>query len=659
MMNQYENEYDKEVCECWEELSDENEYDSVDDVDDNDYDDCDGVNLEYDSRTLLPKYLTRFNGTLGDDDDDDDDGDGMMGFEDDERKSPTQLVPLPGKKQHASEQLWQAEFAKQRQHEREALALREAEARLAVEKEHEQKLQLMQLEEAHIFWNMTYQFEISTGADERDACARAGETMMKFADSLPTESQGARQKRINEDKEKIKAEKERRMQPPLKFPHRRNGGGKGKVFEPPSEEVMAARRALKRRQRKERNRVEEAQRAAQFAAAPPVSKEEEYIKKPKKQEELTEEEIESRREEQKYIWDTVISKLTHQDFPDLVKEPKKSKVKKSKADADWATVGKKSKAIELPKVIKMGAAPYRTPSAPPAPVAPPENAREKAFEKLADAQGEGGKSLTRTKMCLSVTEGVPCRHGDRCRFAHSQEELQVAKCFFGCNCRFVRQTNQGWWMNAGGDKKCTFIHEGESKENYVKRVGIATGSQDSSPKSTPLGTPKPSRSPSPALLPVVSELPKTSVWGKVPKISEEVCSEVSEEGEDKPPTPVPGKEVPKKNRICDSVLKGVACRHGDRCRFSHSPPSTQVEEVPKEVAKEVPKEVVEEVPKEVVEEVPKEVVEEVPKEVVEEVPKEVPKEVVETVLRVPAALAMQAMEIALKSGMKNVRVEIV
>ena len=49
---------------------------------------------------------------------------------------------------------------------------------------------------------------------------------------------------------------------------------------------------------------------------------------------------------------------------------------------------------------------------------------------------------------------------------------------------------------------------------------------------------------------------------------------------------------------------------------------------------------------------------EVIKEVVKEVPKEVPKEV-ETVLRVPAALAMQAMELALKTGMKNVRVEIV
>ena len=602
MMNKYENEYD-EVCECWEELSDENEYDSLEE---DDYDD----NLEYDSRTIGDNY-------------DEDEDDELMGFEDDERKTPTQLIPLPGqkqqlKKQHENSALWQAEFAKQRQREREALALREAEARLAMEKELEQKLQLMQLEEAHLFWNVSYKFEIATGADERDACVRAGETMMKFADSLPTESQGARQKRIDEEKEKIKADKERRIRQsqPLKFPHRRNGGGKGKVFEPPSEEVMAARRALKRRQRKEQNRVEEAQRAS---APTPVAKvEEEYIKKPKKkQDELTEEEIEMRREEQKYIWDAVTSKLSDdvsKDFPDL----SKAKVSKTETDCkakenEWTNVGKrtKSKAMDLPKVIKMGAAPYKPIS--PVSVTQAEQSREKAFEKLADAQGEGGKSLSRTKMCLSVTKGVPCRHGDRCRFAHSQEELQVAKCFFGCNCRFVRQTNQGWWMNAGGDKKCTFIHQGESKENYVKRVGIATGSRDS----TPLATPKQSRAPSPALVPVVSQLPKTSVWAKLP---EPKCEEIVEEEVAKPPTPV----SKKKDQLCDSVLKGVPCRHGDRCRFSHTTSTPVLKE-----------------------------------EVKEEVKEEIKEEVEETVLRVPAALAMQAMEMALKTGMKNVRVEIV
>ena len=616
MMNQYENEYDEEVCECWEELSDENEYDSI--LEDDNYDGGSG-NPEYDSRTLLPEHTTSSRTYLDDDEDEDEDEDDdeLVDFENDERKTPTQLIPLPGrmeqlKKQYESEQLWQAEFAKQRQHEREALALREVEVRLAMDKEQEQKLQVMQLEEAHMFWNMTYQFEISTGADERDACARAGNTMMNFAASLPTESQGTRQKRIDDEKNKIKSNKERRIKQsqPLPFPHRRNGGGKGKVFEPPCEEVMAARRALKRRQRKEQNRVEETERAEQFAAAPPVAKvEEEYLKKSKKKEELTEEQIEERREEQKYIWDVVTSKLSTEvsqdDFPDLSKAKKEPKAKKDvKEEAGWTTVGKSTK-MDLPKVIKMGAAPYRTPA--PVRMPLPEQSREKAFEKMADAQGEGAISLTRTKMCMSVSKGITCHHGDRCRFAHSQEELQVAKCFFGCNCRFVRQTNQGWWMNAGGDKKCTFIHEGESKENYVKRMGIIAASRDSTPKSTPLATPKQSRAPSPALV----ELPKTVVWAKpVPlKVEEEVCEEVAEEVV-QPPTPA--------KKICESMLKGIHCRHGDRCRFLHPLDIPKVETV------------------------------EIPKVDVEE-----------TVLRVPAALAIQAMEMALKSGMKNVRVEIV
>ena len=63
-------------------------------------------------------------------------------------------------------------------------------------------------------------------------------------------------------------------------------------------------------------------------------------------------------------------------------------------------------------------------------------------------------------------------------------------------------------------------------------------------------------------------------------------------------------KVVAQQKICTSIAKGIPCSHGSKCRFSHTP-------------------------------------------------------VVETVIRVPAELALQAMEMAIKSGMVNVRVEIV
>ena len=69
--------------------------------------------------------------------------------------------------------------------------------------------------------------------------------------------------------------------------------------------------------------------------------------------------------------------------------------------------------------------------------------------------------------------------------------------------------------------------------------------------------------------------------------------------------------------VCESVVKGIPCRHGVRCRFSHPTP------------KEVP-------------------------------PKAVPpKADEEIVLRVPKEMFVQAMEMAVKSGKTNIRVEII
>jgi hypothetical protein len=79
------------------------------------------------------------------------------------------------------------------------------------------------------------------------------------------------------------------------------------------------------------------------------------------------------------------------------------------------------------------------------------------------------KNKTKTRMCNSVGTGLPCRHGANCRFAHSVDELTVAKCFFAHSCRCVRWSGEHWINH--GEKLCTYLHPGESEDVYYKRIG--------------------------------------------------------------------------------------------------------------------------------------------------------------------------------------------
>ena len=99
------------------------------------------------------------------------------------------------------------------------------------------------------------------------------------------------------------------------------------------------------------------------------------------------------------------------------------------------------------------------------------DARSKAFEKLEDRK-KSAPSLLKTRMCRSTETGEKCPHGDRCRFAHTVEELRISECFFGDRCRFVRRhrTQEGVYFNNSG-KFCNHLHPGESRECYYKRTG--------------------------------------------------------------------------------------------------------------------------------------------------------------------------------------------
>jgi hypothetical protein len=116
------------------------------------------------------------------------------------------------------------------------------------------------------------------------------------------------------------------------------------------------------------------------------------------------------------------------------------------------------------------------------------------------------KSSTKTRMCDSVSSGHPCRHGEKCRFAHTINELVISSCQHGEKCLFVCN-RKGIFYNSNG-KFCKFIHPCESRENYFARNGI--------------------------------------------KVVEPVCTS--------------SKTCTK---VCNSVIQGFECRH-KACNFAHS-----------------------------------------------------------------------------------------
>ena len=176
--------------------------------------------------------------------------------------------------------------------------------------------------------------------------------------------------------------------------------------------------------------------------------------------------------------------------------------------------------------------------------------RTEAMRKLEHAK-EGS---TKSRLCNSVTSGEPCRHGNRCRFAHSVDELVPSSCFFGNECKFL----------GCRDRQCTFIHPCEDKFAYCQRIGI------------PQAVVK---------APQVVKAPENSgnVWHRnVPKVSTK--GETPKKRMFSPP-------AEKQNRpVCRSVGSGKPCPHGEKCRFAHPRPAAtetieeKVLRVPKEIA---------------------------------------------------------------------------
>lgn len=93
--------------------------------------------------------------------------------------------------------------------------------------------------------------------------------------------------------------------------------------------------------------------------------------------------------------------------------------------------------------------------------------RTNAFNTLSDKELLGNK-LRKTRLCRSVLNNTPCRHGDSCRFAHTEAELLVSECLFGDQCRFVTMKD-GVLVNHGLGI-CKHKHPQESVRSFEGRI---------------------------------------------------------------------------------------------------------------------------------------------------------------------------------------------
>ena len=77
----------------------------------------------------------------------------------------------------------------------------------------------------------------------------------------------------------------------------------------------------------------------------------------------------------------------------------------------------------------------------------------------------------KTRMCNSLDTNQVCRHGENCRFAHSLEELVIRDCHFKDKCRFVKI--KGSKLVNEGSNTCKNKHPQESQDDFIKRTGLS------------------------------------------------------------------------------------------------------------------------------------------------------------------------------------------
>ena len=108
-----------------------------------------------------------------------------------------------------------------------------------------------------------------------------------------------------------------------------------------------------------------------------------------------------------------------------------------------------------------------------------------AFQVLGD-KNKIGTQLKFTKLCNSVTTGKKCYHKN-CHFAHDISQLTRKDCRFGDGCNFVHHQGNGIYINkifGRTGKTCDCMHPGEEDKGFSSRMGLKY-----KPPTAPLTTP--------------------------------------------------------------------------------------------------------------------------------------------------------------------------
>jgi len=494
--------------------------------------------------------------------------------------------------------------------------------------------------------------------------------------SLPTESAAGKAKRLAEEKMRATVKKPTYGSGNI-FGHRRNGGGKGKkdtTVAPTAKalEQIAAAKLEKKRKKKEEKKAEEEKRAMEFAKAPvedkPIVEMADF------------EEKEDDEEEDEYDLSMVMTKTVDIDYniKSKCKMPNTTPIRKGKGKTKTFIIGSSRIAelradrvfetktkrmcmyVEKGKMCPHGDKCRFSHTKGDAQTVPVSE-RTKGFELLED-KTKLSEKLKYTKMCKSVISGKPCIHPKgQCRFAHSLDQLRIAVCGFGDECRRVSWNTSGVCRNKSKTMKCDFKHPSETEGNFYSRIGLKRVSVERNAMTRPVIKPTP--------LFLEEQKAKPNAWAS--PLKPVVVEKVSSPSLDVKPVEVKPVEVEKaKPNAWSSPLKPVVKR------TKPNPWSSLWDVKPVEVENAKPnawssplKPVVErakpnpwssrwDVKPVEVEPVEVEKVRRSSRWDVKPVEVE-PVEVEETVLRVPKDMAIMAMEIALKSGKKNIRIELI
>jgi hypothetical protein len=76
----------------------------------------------------------------------------------------------------------------------------------------------------------------------------------------------------------------------------------------------------------------------------------------------------------------------------------------------------------------------------------------------------------KTKLCSSFKNNKSCFYGKNCKYAHSYDELNIKKCLFSENCNKITINEEGKILNKNDNNICKFIHNNETKEDYINRL---------------------------------------------------------------------------------------------------------------------------------------------------------------------------------------------